>query len=77
VRFTQKGEALYAILLDQPRGDWLTIQSLRAVEGTTISLLGQDGSLAWRQDGMHLAVSLPGGLPASPAHALKLVPRPR
>ncbi|MGD8793490.1 MAG: alpha-L-fucosidase [Anaerolineae bacterium] len=77
VRFTQKGEALYAILLDRPRGEWLTIQSLRAVEGTTISLLGQDETLGWRQDGAHLAISLPGGLPASPAYALKMVPRPR
>jgi alpha-L-fucosidase len=76
LRFTQKGNALYAILMEKPGGSSVTLQGIGAVEGTTVSLLGDDKALAWQQIDGDLAVVLPGDLSASPAYALKITPRP-
>ena len=75
VRFTQNGRALYAILLDKPKGAQVTLQSLLVDEGTTVQLLGQDGALDWQQDGEDLTIMLPETLPDSPAYALRLSPQ--
>jgi alpha-L-fucosidase len=77
VRFTHREEALYAILLDRPRRERVTIQSLRAGEGTTVHLLGQADVLESQQAGDDLGVVLPGDLPESPAYALRLAPPPQ
>jgi len=76
LRYTQKGQALYATLLDTP-GPQVTIQGLGATEGTTVQLLGHDRALSWSQDGDTIAITFPNALPEAPAHALKLVPAPR
>lgn len=77
VRFTQKGNSLYAVVLDTPSGDQVALQGLRAVDGSTISLLGHEEPLAWEQQGEALIVSLPHSLPPSPAHALAISPPPQ
>jgi len=52
LRFTQKGDALYAILLDTPKPGRVVIPGLRAASPQThIRLLGWDGDLSWRQEG--------------------------
>ncbi len=76
LRFTQQGEALYAVLLDRPQQPQVTIESLRAGEGATVHLLGRAEALAWHQQGEHLAISLPDDLPETPAYALRITPRP-
>lgn len=76
VRFTQRGDSLYAILLGTPRRNRVAIEGLRAGEGTTIHLLGYDSPLSWEQEDGGLAVALPGRLPESPAHTLKITPQP-
>lgn len=76
VRYTQTGDALYAILLDTPRTTEVTIHGLRVAPGTTVRLLGDEGQLAWRQVGDDLALSLPAVPQDAPAHAFELRPRP-
>jgi alpha-L-fucosidase len=72
VRFTVKGDALYAILFDWPQGEPLafsferhishigrfTLPHLQAVEETTVSLLGRAGRLEWAQEEAGLTVRL-------------------
>jgi alpha-L-fucosidase len=77
VRFTQGGDSLYATLLDTPQEGWVEIEGLDAAKGTTVLLLGQDEPSSWEQRDDGLAVFLPQALLASPAHALKIAPRPR
>jgi alpha-L-fucosidase len=75
VRFTQDGKALYAILLDRPEQVQVTLESLLVDEGTTVHLLGHQPRLDWRQEGENLVITLPQGLPASSAYALRLTPQ--
>ena len=75
VRFTTKGDTLYAIALGLPDGA-LTIQSL----GTnlrlltqpilSVSLVGSDDKVEWDRSGSCLSVTLPSHLPC--AHAVTL-----
>lgn len=76
VRFTQKGDAIYAILLDTPRGDQVTITSLRGSRNTAVYLLEREGPLDWRQDGDDLTIALPGGVAQAPAHTFRITPQP-
>ena len=77
VRFTTKGDTLYAIALGLPDGD-LTIQSLgtnlklltRPIVG--VSLLGSDERLEWERTGTGLRVALPAKLPCEHAVALRV-----
>ncbi len=75
VRFTQDGRALYAILLDKPKGAQVTLESLLVEEGTSVHLLGEERALDWRQDGEDLTITLPEPLPDSPAYTLRLRPQ--
>lgn len=77
IRFTQKGAALYAILLGTPRSPRIAVESLTAVPATSVHLLGRDEPLPWTQDDSRLAIALPERLPPSPAHALRIVPQPQ
>ena len=74
VRFTQNGRALYAILLGTPEGARVIFESLLVDEGTAIHLLGEEAALDWQQEGESLRVTLPEGLPDSPAYTLRLAP---
>jgi alpha-L-fucosidase len=77
LRFTCKGNAVFAIALDRP-ADKLLIQSMRAgsaMQGEKIlriELLGQGEALPWRQDETGLQVDLPGELPSQPAFAFRI-----
>lgn len=78
IRFTQKGQALYAFLLAWPAAGQVVIQSLKA--GSTmpaaqiqaIHLLGAPGELAWQQDEWGLYVSLPAQKPCEHAYTLRI-----
>ena len=81
VRFTQKGDTVYAILLDTPKPGLVSIQSLVADEKATVHLLGYGEPLSWGQAGQNLRITLPGTLPdevsESPACAFRIVPKPQ
>jgi alpha-L-fucosidase len=77
VRFTQKGDALYAILLGTPSDETVTLENLHAADNTTVNLLGYPRALDWRQSGDHFAATLPPHVKPAPAHALRISPQPR
>ncbi len=76
IRFTQKADALYAILLETPGGSQVTLLNLHLAPGTKIALLGLESPLAWQQAEAGVIVSFPAPPPSSPALALKLSPQP-
>jgi alpha-L-fucosidase len=79
IRFTTKGDTLYAFLLGWPSDGNAVIKSL----GTTspqvagkrisgVSLLGYAGTLEWTQDEQGLAVRMPAQKPCEHAFVLKI-----
>ncbi|MCP5117808.1 MAG: alpha-L-fucosidase [bacterium] len=72
VRFTRKGGTVYAILLGKPAGAKVTIESLPASAGASVTLLGGDGPLDHSIEGGNLTVTLPDALPESHAYVLKI-----
>jgi alpha-L-fucosidase len=76
VRFTTKGDALYAICLARPEGQ-VTIRSLgagSAVRGErirSVALLG-GGELEWSQDEGGLSIALPVEAPGAHAFTFKI-----
>jgi alpha-L-fucosidase len=77
LRFTTKGDALFAISLGQPRGE-LAIQALgrsagherRAVK--SVHLLGRSAPLRFTQADRALLVQVPAGLPTRHASAFRI-----
>ena len=79
IRFTQKGDALYAFVGAWPESRVATIKSLAAISPqvtgakvTNISLLGYGGKLTWTQDAQGLSVRLPDTPPSKEAVTLKI-----
>ena len=78
IRFTRKGNALYAICLGWPE-EPVTIQSLGAgsVVGagaiSGISMLGSDEALSWSQDEQRLTIQPPAHKPCDHACTFKIV----
>src|SRR5262249_35072824 len=74
VRFTQKQETLYAILLKTPRATEISIRDLRVAPASGGRPLGNGSRLDWRQDGADLIVSLASPLAEAAAHPLAISP---
>lgn len=74
VRFTRKGNALYAILLGTPKGRTVTLRSLAVPGGARVSLLGRSDRIGYETVAGDLKIELPRALPPVPAHALKIEP---
>ena len=83
VRFTAKGDSLYAVLLRWPKGK-VTFGDLRAKDGSTIKMLGVDTELSWEQGESGLTVSKPPSstgsgieteIPCDHAFSIKITPR--
>jgi alpha-L-fucosidase len=77
IRFTTKGDTLYAIALAWPDGGKLVIKSLAAGlslrdQIKAVQLLGYDGSLKWERTPGGLVVNLPDQKPNDYAYALKI-----
>ena len=72
VRFTQKDDTLYAILLGSPLDPCVVINSLSVDDNATVHLLGHDEALRWQQQDQSLLVMLPEGLELTPALTLKI-----
>jgi len=73
-RFTQTGDALYAVCLGWPEGE-VTIHSLgsEAIQVAKVSLLGVDGDLSWAQDEKGLTIQVPSEKPCEHAYTFKVV----
>jgi len=75
IRFTTKGNALYAIALAWPEDGKLTVRSLGSDADLNIgivTLLGHRGTLNWRQTANGLEVHLPAKRPCEYAFSLKI-----
>ena len=74
VRFTQKGEAVYAVLLGEPKAQTVVINGITAKEGAKLTLLGAGGVLEWKPQKNDLELQLPAaGLPGQYAYTVKMV----
>ncbi len=74
VRFTRRGETLYAILLGTPPRPEVTLKGITAPAGAAVALLGGAAGLPWTQQGPDLTVALPGEWRPAQAHALRVGP---
>jgi alpha-L-fucosidase len=75
IRFTTKGDVLYAIALAWPEDGKLTIRSLGRDSGVEIGavvLLGHELKLGWKRTSQGLEVRLPAKRPCEYAYALKI-----
>jgi len=77
IRFTTRGNVLYAIVLDWP-GETLKIESLGTAAGletrkvSSVRLLGAREKLTWKQQGEGLSISLPKSRPGDYAYAFRI-----
>jgi alpha-L-fucosidase len=77
IRFTRKGDALYAIALGWPAEEWLVKTlgpsgPLGGVAVRSVSLLGSPELLAWRMSPEGLRVRAPGARPCDYAYVLRI-----
>jgi alpha-L-fucosidase len=76
VRFTKKGDSVYAFFLNRPEGNRLTLPGIQSVEGTQVAVLGSDLKTSYKQQGTDVVVDVAGKLPESYALGVKITPTP-
>lgn len=80
IRFTTKGDILYAIALAWPKDGKLVVRSLASgsphyrSEIAAVGLLGSERNLAWSRGAEGVTVSLPENPPCDFAYVLKVSP---
>ncbi len=80
IRFTTKGDILYATVMAQPDGD-ISIQSLgtaaKLYDGAIgkVTLLGSDEAISWSQTEEALVIKTPSEIPNEIAIVFKITPR--
>ena len=79
IRYTTKGDTLYALVMDWPRAKKkpvvltnLTAMNTRITEVVSVELLGHDGELNWNNHGDGLQIWFPKEKPCEHAYALKI-----
>jgi alpha-L-fucosidase len=72
VRFTRRGDALYALLLARPTGSSVTLKDVPAPARGRATWLGASGTLATTAEGQDLKIPLPASLPGDFAWAVRL-----
>ena len=75
IRFTQKADSVYAILMERPKAQEIIIESIWPEEGATVQMLGATNVLKWSRDGKNIKVTLPERLPGDYAYVLKISPK--
>lgn len=75
VRYTRKGDTLYAFVLDRKLGASFTLPGMQAKQGMRIEQLG-GGSCTWKQQGGDVAVNAPLEKSMTMAVGYKLTPAP-
>jgi len=74
VRYTTKGDALYAIVCGTPETNRVVLTDVHARGDATVELLGFDSPLAWRDTDRGLEVTLALRPPNGPAIAFRICP---
>ncbi len=77
IRFTTRGNTLYAIILDWPANRTCRIKSLGSERNllanvSSIELIGHESKIAWSRDAEALTVNLPDRKPCEHAFVLKI-----
>ena len=77
IRFTTKGDALYAIFLGWPQGEAVirsfgSSSAISADKISEVSLLGSQGTLSWSQDESGLKIKTPSTKPCEHAYTFKI-----
>jgi alpha-L-fucosidase len=74
IRFTKKGDILYAVALGWPDDNITSITSLTKATGTVskVTLLGHRGKLDWKQTEEALVITMPDAKPCNYAYAFKI-----
>jgi alpha-L-fucosidase len=72
LRFTVKGDVLYAIVMNPQTGSQVTIPKLGAGTVSNALVLGTPGDVAFEQQGDSLVVTLPDELPTAHAAVVKI-----
>ncbi len=72
VRFTKKGEVLYAILLDEPAGKAVTINDIPVSRVQTVTALGTGKPVKHTLSNQTLTLTLPAKQPKAPAYAFRI-----
>ncbi|SDX88601.1 alpha-L-fucosidase [Lutibacter oricola] len=81
IRFTTKGDILYATVLDWPKGDEFTIRSLKGGNGLykhqieSIKMLGTEGNLEFKSTDKGLTIKLPKTKVGNHAFSFKITPK--
>ena len=81
IRFTTKGDVLYAVAMGRPDGGKINIKSLASKsvhypgEIGSVQMLGVSDKLVFSRDETGLAVTIPGGGGSDYAIALKIAPK--
>ena len=76
VRFTQKKEALYLILMRIPQTNDISIENLNLEGISEINLLGNEDHLNWQVENSTLKITLPDKIKKSPAISFKIIINP-
>ncbi|CAN5590657.1 hypothetical protein BH10ACT3_BH10ACT3_05340 [soil metagenome] len=72
VRFTRRGDDVFALLVDTPGRTRFSLRDVDATDVTGVRLLGLDDAVEWQVVGDELWITLPERLPVSAAHVLEL-----
>ncbi len=73
VRFTAKGNSVYATLLGKPTGATLTLRSFTPKASSKLFLVGLAKQLSWSRHGDDTVIDLPSTLPGQYAYVFKMV----
>src|SRR3954447_15599910 len=76
VRFTRKGDSVYAFLLEAPSSGKLIIPGVIAAENSKIRVLGGDVDARWKQNGRNLELDSPSPLKTRYAVGIRISPEP-
>jgi alpha-L-fucosidase len=76
IRYTQKQDALYVIVLHPLEKNNIMIDHLLVDDHATIKMLGDAAPLKTKQEGTRLTICIPAPLEDTPAICLKITPKP-
>lgn len=72
VRFTQKNELLFIILMGKPETDEIHIENINLKKISQVNLLGNEKNLKWRVQNSNLIITLPQKIEISPAISFRV-----
>ncbi len=76
IRYTQKENVLYAILLGKPKTNRITIKSLNLENNAKIQILDNKKDLNWKNNAENLEIEISRNLLWAPAYVFKIKPKP-